>query len=81
MVSQPRPRKREVNQSTYLFVELTCELSNNRIKEIKLSYQLFADVLHLLYLKYYYSLDRIKMKMFQYELDPSYNRVILKQGL
>ena len=33
------------------FAELTCELSNNRIKELKLSYQVFADILYLLYLK------------------------------
>ena len=62
MVSQPRPRKKEVNQSTYLFVELTCELSNNRIKEIKLSYQVFADVLHpvISQLLLLYTIDKIK---------------------
>ena len=41
---QHEERSESINLS--FFAELTCELSNNRIKEIKLSYQVFADVLH-----------------------------------
>ena len=43
---QIEERSKSIN---LLFAELTCELSNNRIKEIKLSYQVFADVLHLVF--------------------------------
>ena len=43
---QIEERSKSIN---LFFAELTCELSNNRIKEIKLSYQVFADVLHLVF--------------------------------
>lgn len=43
------------------FAELTCELSNNRIKELKLSYQVFADILYLLYLKHYHFINGEKL--------------------
>ena len=55
---QIEERSKSIN---LFFAELTCELSNNRIKELKLSYQVFADILYLLYLKHYHFINGEKL--------------------